>query len=79
MVEVAWSLDRIKSGEIGRARVPEPDPGTASAGRTGTRLHAILQLLASAIVLLIIAGVLAWYQIARRELDSAAILETDHR
>ncbi len=75
MAEVARSLDRIKHSEIGKVEAQQDVSAPLSPARTHARLHAIVKLLATAIVLLIIAGVLAWFQLGRREMDSAAVLE----
>jgi len=43
--------------------------------RTNTRLHTIVKLLAAAVVVLMVTGLAAWFQLGQREEDSAAVLE----
>jgi S1-C subfamily serine protease len=75
MAEVAESLTKIKAGEAARikaeAAAPTPEPG-----RSITRLHKIVKLLAATVVVLMIAGVLAWFQFDHREEDPSAKFET---
>lgn len=75
MAEVAESLAKIKAGEADKDRekmVTLP----AAPGRTITRLHKIVKLLAAAVVILMIAGVLAWYQMGSKEDGPSADFES---
>ena len=75
MADVAESLAKIKAGEAEKAR-----DDTASAApapvRTITRLHKIVKLLAAAVVILIVAAVLAWFQLDRMKDDPSAGFES---
>jgi S1-C subfamily serine protease len=74
MAEVAESLAKIKAGEAARVQeelaTPAPEPV-----RSITRLHKMVKLLAATVVILMIAGVLGWFQFDRKEEDVSATLE----
>jgi S1-C subfamily serine protease len=75
MAEVAESLAKIQSGEAEKDREKIIAPSVAPVP-TITRLHKIVKLLAAAVVILIIAGFLAWYQMDHRADDPSAGFET---
>jgi S1-C subfamily serine protease len=70
MAEVAESLAKIKAAEAARGQAELAAPEAAPA-HTVTRLHKIVKLLVAAVVVLMIAGVLAWFQFDRKEEDSS--------
>ena len=74
MAEVAESLARIKAGEIEKAR-QQPPVAQRAPIRTNSRLPTIVKLLAAAVVVLMVAGVFAWFQMGQRKEDSASVLE----
>ncbi|MBW2707298.1 MAG: trypsin-like peptidase domain-containing protein, partial [Deltaproteobacteria bacterium] len=74
MAEVAESLAKIKAGEAARIQEESATPVPAPV-RSITRLHKIVKLLAASVVVLMIAGVLAWFQFDRKEDDPSATLE----
>ncbi len=75
MAEVAESLAKIKAGEAEKDREKMATP-LAAPVRTITRLHKIVKLLAAAVVILMVAGVLAWYQMGSKENGPSADFET---
>jgi S1-C subfamily serine protease len=75
MAEVAESLAQIKAGEAARLKAEAVAPAPEQ-GRSIIRLNKIVKLLAAAVVILMIAGVLAWFQFDRREEDSSAAFES---
>ena len=75
MSEVAESLAKIKAGEAEKVREELATPAPAPV-RTITRLNKIVKLLAAAVVILIIAGFLAWYQLYRSEENGTTRFET---
>ena len=75
MAEVAQSLNRIKSGEFEKARSQPSTVQTPSEIISNSRLHSTVKLLAAAVVVIIVAGIIAWFQLSRREEDSASVLE----
>jgi S1-C subfamily serine protease len=75
MAEVAESLAKIKAGEAEKVR-EEAVPTVPAPVRTITRLHKTVKLLGAALVILIIAGVLAWFQLDREKDDAAASFES---
>jgi S1-C subfamily serine protease len=75
MAEIAESLAKIKAGEAEKARQATAAAAPAPV-RTITRLHKIVNLLAAAVVILIVAGVLAWFQFDRKKDDSSAGFES---
>ncbi len=74
MAEIAESLAKIKAGEAARIQEESATPASAPV-RSITRLHKIVKLLAAAVVILMIAGVLAWFQFDRKEDDPSANME----
>ena len=74
MVEVAESLAKIKAGEAEKALEKTVSPGPVPG--VHFRLHKIVKLLAAAVVILMIAGVLAWFQLDRKKDDSSASFES---
>jgi S1-C subfamily serine protease len=74
MAEIAESLAKIKAGETARIQEGSTSPAAVPA-RSITRLHKIVKLLAAAVVILMIAGILAWFQFDRKEEDASARLE----
>jgi S1-C subfamily serine protease/lipoprotein NlpI len=74
MTEIAQSLARIKKSDYDKAREKPPIAQRAPV-RNLTRLHTIVKLLAAAVVVLMVAGFLAWFQMGQREEDSASVLE----
>ena len=75
MAEVAESLAKIKAAEAEKGRAESLAPA-ATPVRTITRLHKIVKLLAAAVVILFLAGFLAWYQMGRQADDPSAGFET---
>jgi len=75
MAEVAESLDKIKKVEAEKIEEELAAPEQAPV-RTITRLNKIVKLLAAAVVILIIAGFLAWYQLYRPEENGTTRFET---
>ena len=75
MAEVAESLDKIKKVEAEKIEAELAAPKQVPV-RTITRLNKIVKLLAAAVVILIIAGVLAWYQLYRTEENGTTRFET---
>jgi hypothetical protein len=61
MAEIAQSLARIQQRGFEKAR-EEPGVGQRAPLRTNTRLHTIVKLLAAAVVVLMVAGLVAWFQ-----------------
>ena len=74
MTEVAESLAKIKAAEAEKDRQKEVTPAAAPV-RTITSLRKIVKLLAAAVVILIVAGFLAWYQLDRKKEDPSAAFE----
>ena len=74
MAEVAQSLKRIKASANEENREQIPAAKHASR-RANSRLAAIVKLLAAAVVMLMVAGVLSWFQMGRHEEKSASRLE----
>jgi S1-C subfamily serine protease len=74
MAEIADSLARIQQRDLEKTR-QEPAVVQRAPVRTITRLHTIVKLLAAAVVVLMIAGLVAWFQMGQREDDSASVLE----
>jgi len=74
MAEIAESLARTQQSEFEKAR-QEPVVAKRAPLRSITRLHTIVKLLAAAVVVLMVAGILAWFQMGQREEDSASVLE----
>ena len=74
MAEIAESLARIQQSDFEKAR-EESAVGQRPPVRTITRLHTIVKLLAAAVVVLMVAGLLAWFQMGQRDDDSASVLE----
>ena len=75
MAEVAESLAKIKAGEAEKAR-EESATSVPAPVRTVSRPHKIVNLLAAAVVILIIAGILAWFQLDRKEDGSSVSFES---
>jgi S1-C subfamily serine protease len=75
MEEVADGLSRISSEEIEKAktRAIELDATSAKAVR---RIKKRQTLLAASIALLIVAGVVAWYQLGAKKKDTVGVLES---
>jgi len=74
MREVAEALGRIQKGEIEEAKRLPPEPPTPPARaikRPGERPILLVVL----IMLLVVAGALAWFQLSPRKKESAAVLE----
>jgi hypothetical protein len=71
---VAESLARIKPSLSDKGLEKS---GRAEAGpvRTLTRLNKMVKLLAASVVVLVIAGILAWFQLGQRKEDISSILE----
>jgi len=74
MAEVVGTLDRIKAEENEKAR-RQPEAVAKLQMPSITRLSKMVKLLAAAVGVLIVAGVLAWFQLGRQGKDSAAVLE----
>jgi len=74
MAEIADSLARIQRGDHGKSR-PEPAIGRPPRSQTVTRLRTIVKLLAAAVVVLVVAGLVFWYQMGQRQEDEAAGLK----
>ena len=74
MAEIAQSLARIQQRDFEKAR-EEPVVGQRAPVGTNTRLPTIVKLLAAAVVVLMVAGLAAWFQMGQRKDDSAAVLE----
>jgi S1-C subfamily serine protease len=74
MAEVAESLARIKEGLLEKSR-EKPGQAEPAPARTLTRLNKMVKLLAVAVVVLIIAGIFAWFQLGQRKEDISSILE----
>lgn len=74
MSEVATALGRIKDGEIEEAKRRQLELAAASAGAI-RKLKRRQKLLAALMVLLVVAGALAWFQLGLRKKESAAVLE----
>jgi S1-C subfamily serine protease len=75
MAEVAESLAKIKAGETEKAREETAIPAPAPV-RMISRLHKTVKLLAAAVLILIISGVLAWFQLDPKKDDAAASFES---
>ena len=75
MAEVAESLAKIKEGEAQKTRQDIATPPSAPVS-TISRLNKSVKLLAAAVLILIVAGVIAWFQFDRRKDDSSASFET---
>ena len=75
MADVADSLAKIKAGEAEKGREDIVSPAPVPE-RTIFRLHKIVKLLAAAVVILMIAGVMAWFQLDRKKDDSSASFES---
>jgi S1-C subfamily serine protease len=74
MSDVAQSLARIKTGETEKAREQPPDDRRTPVA-FNARLPAIVKLLVAAVAVLMVAGVIAWFQLGRQKEDSASVLE----
>ena len=74
MTEIADSLARIRQRDLEKAR-QEPAVVQSGPARSITRLHTIVKLLAATVVVLMVAGLVAWFQLRHRKDDSAAVLE----
>ena len=85
MAEVAESLARIQEGEIARAEVRPPEVAMAPKReltevpipptRTIKRLQKSISLLAAIVIMLCIAGFLAWFQLGHKKKDASSALE----
>ncbi|MGD9301652.1 MAG: hypothetical protein PVI13_08755, partial [Desulfobacterales bacterium] len=75
MAEVAESLAKIKAGEAQKTKQDITTPASAPVN-TISRLNKIVKLLAVAVLILIVAGVIAWFQFDRRKDDSSVSFET---
>ena len=75
MAEVAQSLNRIKAGESEKARARFSAAQPPPAGIDNTKLHSTVKFLAAVVLFLIVAGVIAWLQLGRREENAASVLE----
>jgi S1-C subfamily serine protease len=53
----------------------QPVGGQGAPPRTNPRLHTIFKLLAAAVVVLMVAGLVAWFQLGQHDDDSAVVLE----
>jgi S1-C subfamily serine protease len=74
MAEIADSLARIQQRDLEKtAADPAVDP--RAPVRSITRLHTIVKLLAAAVVVLMAAGLVAWFQLGHRQDDSGPVLE----
>ena len=74
MAEVAKSLDRIKAAEIEQVERAQLE-ATVAPKKTIKRLQKRISALTALVVLLIIAGFLAWFQLGPGKKDSATALE----
>lgn len=74
MAEVASSLAHIKAGEIEKAEVPKPEVAVAPTW-TVRRLQKRISLLAIIVIILAMAGFLAWFQLGQRKSDTSSVLE----
>jgi S1-C subfamily serine protease len=74
MAEVAVSLARIKEGEVEKAEVPQPEVAV-SRRKTIKVLQTRQAVLAVLIIILSLAGVLAWFELSQRKGDSTNRLE----
>jgi S1-C subfamily serine protease len=74
MAEVAESLARIRESLIQKVGDYPPDL-TVAPTRTIKGLQKKISLLATVVVLLLVAGVLAWFQLGHKKKDTAAVLE----
>ena len=75
MAEVAQSLNRIKAGELENARRQPSAAQPPSARINRSRLHSTVKWLAAAVVVIIVAGIIVWFQPGRREENPASVLE----
>jgi S1-C subfamily serine protease len=74
MVEVAESLDRIREGQIQKVVRYSTDLAAAPT-RTLKGLQKKISLLAAVVILLLVAGIVAWFQLGHKKKDTASILE----
>lgn len=75
MGEVAETLSQISAEEIEKARTRAMELASTSA-KAVRRIRRRQKWLAVSIALLIVAGVLAWFQLGVRKKDSVAVLES---
>jgi serine/threonine protein kinase/tetratricopeptide (TPR) repeat protein len=74
MADVAVSLARINEGEVEKAEIPQPEVAV-SRRKTIRGLQTRQAVLAVLIIILSLAGVLAWFQLSQRKGDSTNRLE----
>jgi S1-C subfamily serine protease len=74
MAEVAVSLARLNEGEVEKAEISQPEVAV-SRRKTIRGLQTRQGVLAALIIILSLAGVLAWFQLSQRKGDSTNRLE----
>ncbi len=74
MAEVAVSLARLNEGEVEKVEIPQPEVAV-SRRKTIRGLQKRQAVLAVLIIILSLAGVLAWFQLSQRKGDSTNRLE----
>jgi S1-C subfamily serine protease len=74
MAEVAVSLNRLNEGEVEKVEIPQPEVAV-SRRKTIRGLQTRQAVLAALIIIISLAGVLAWFQLSQRKADSTNRLE----
>jgi serine/threonine protein kinase/tetratricopeptide (TPR) repeat protein len=74
MADVAVSLARLNEGEVEKVEIPQPEVAV-SRRKTIKGLQTRQAVLAGLIIILSLAGVLAWFQLSQRKADSTNRLE----